>query len=252
MNETDFPRLVRRQDAARRRVLRGHRHRPLVEVLDGRVLLSYLVIERAHRVVPIYTADARSHEPLSSNGLAVKKAPHFYQHYTGPQRADLNGIRATGYLSGSTLVLSGTVAGPISAHPATASESSIYTFAIDRGGSPKQGPFPGRNLIRFDSEVVVSLQPGHLTAFVSVNDPVSNTPTKPPKSLPSSSVAIAGSTVTVRVPLSLLPSTGKAYDQWNVNFFTRNPNQKQNFQSVASFTPEFTEFQVADRQPVGS
>ena len=34
-----------------------------------------------------------------------------------------------------------------------------------------------------------------------------------------------------------------------VNFFTRNPAQKNNFHSVASLTPEYTEFQVGVKPP---
>ena len=100
-------------------------------------------------------------EPLFSNGLAFKKQPHFYPFYTGPRTPNLDGVSATAVVSGNrvtdgTLTLSGTVAGPIIAKPKTAAQEAIYTFAIDRGGAAKAGPFPGRSHIRFDAVVVAN------------------------------------------------------------------------------------------------
>ena len=119
-----------------------------VEPLEGRMLLSYLVVVKNGKVIPVHVANARLYEPLYSNGLAVKKQPHFYPYYTGPKTPSLNGVSATAVVSGNrvtdgTLTLSGTVAGPIIANPKNASQEAIYTFAIDRGGAAKAGPFPG-------------------------------------------------------------------------------------------------------------
>ena len=55
--------------------------------------------------------------------------------------------------------------------------------------------------------------------------------------------------ITVTVPLSMLPSSGKAFDQWNVNFFARNPAQGRSVRGVASLTPEYTMFQVFVNPP---
>jgi hypothetical protein len=215
-----------------------------VERLEGRALLSYLVVVRDNRAVPVHTGDARVDEPLYSNGLAVKHTTHFYPYYTGPKRPDLNGVAARGYVSGKNLVLSGTVAGPIVTRPKDSAQESLYTFGIDRGNASKSGPFPGRPNVRFDSVVVVKFLKKGLTAYVQINDPQTNQPGTPTKALPASSVAVSGRVLTVTVPLSMLPSSGHAYNQWNANFFTRNPDQKPDFHSVASFTPEFTEFQI--------
>ena len=215
-----------------------------VEPLEGRALLSYLVVIHDHRAIPVHTGDARVNEPLYSNGLAVKHEAHFYPYYTGPKRPDLNGLAAQGYVSGKNLVLSATVAGPIVTRPTAGTQESFYTFAIDRGRSGNAGPYPGRPWIRFDSVVVVKFLTRGLTAYVQANDPMTNQPGTTPKALPASDVVVAGSVLTVTVPLSLLPSSGHAYNQWNANFFTRNPDQKNDFHSVASFTPEYTEFQI--------
>src|SRR5512132_712807 len=83
-----------------------------VETLEGRTLLSYLVVTRNHKVVPIHTGDARDNEPLFSNGLAFKHQAHFYPFYTGPERQELNGVQATAKITGNLnndgrLILSG-------------------------------------------------------------------------------------------------------------------------------------------------
>jgi hypothetical protein len=226
------------------------------------MLLSYLVVVKNHKVIPIHGGDARVHEPLFGNGLAFKKQAHFYQFYTGPRTPNLDGVSASAVVSGNrvtdgTLTLTGTVAGPIIAKPKDAAQEAIYTFAIDRGGAAKAGPFPGRSHIRFDAVVVVPLTLGGITAanppYVQINDASINTPLATTTiDLSTSSVKIKGDTLTVAVPLGTsttnpIPSTGKAIDQWNFNFFTRFPSPhgsgKNGYHSIASFTPEQTMFQ---------
>lgn len=228
-------------------MLGSPRQRPVVgvEPLEGRPLMSYLVVHRDHQVFPVHVSDARSDEPLFGNGLAVKKAPRFANFYTGARRPELNGAQATAYVSGKNLVLSGAVAGPIPQTPKDASQEAIYTFGIDRGGASKRGPFPGREHVRFDSVVVASVRRSGLTASVQLGAPPTNQARPPGQALPSSSVSIKGDMLTITVPLAMLPSSGHAVAQWNVNFFTSIPGQKRsNFHNVASFTPEFTDFQV--------
>ncbi len=232
---------------------RSHEHRlnavAGVEPLEQRLLTSYLVVAHRHRIIPVHVSDVRSDEPLFSNGLGAKSAPRFYTFYTGPHRPELNGIQASAYVSGKNLILSGTVVGPIPRHPTSTSQESLYTFGIDRGGASKTGPFPGRPHVRFDSVVVAEVSKKGLSAYAQLNDPRTNQTGTPPKPLPPSDVTIAGNVITMTVPLSMLPSSGHAIDQWNVNFFTRNPAQKRDFHSVASLTPEFTSFQVYAKSP---
>ncbi len=230
-----------------------------VEPLEGRMLLSYLVVEKNHKVIPVHVANARLYEPLYSNGLAFKKQPHFYPYYTGPKRPELDGVSATAVVSGNRdtdgiLTLSGTVAGPIIAKPKTAAQDAIYTFAIDRGGAAKTGPFPGRRNISYDAQVVANITQASISASVQINNASTNSPlTITTTKLSSSSVKIKGDTITITVPLGTsttnpIPATGKAINQWNVNFFARNPSPygsgKNGYHSIASFTPENTMFQV--------
>ena len=227
---------------------RGAKTAPGAEPLEGRELLSYLIVPRGKTFVPVHVSDARANEPLFSNGLAAKKAPGFYPLYTGPERPELNGVKASGYVKGKNLVLSGTVAGPIVTKPTTAAMGSIYSFAIDRGGASKVGPFPDRPHIRFDAIVNVTITIKGVTATDAATA-LTNQPGTTPTTIDPKNVTITGDTVQVTVPLSDLPSNGHAIDQWNVNFFTRNPSGKNNFHSVASFTPEHTMFQIYVKPP---
>jgi hypothetical protein len=225
-----------------------------VESLEGRTLLSYLVAVKHGKTIPVYTGDARDDQPLFSNGIGVKHALHFYPLYTGPKLPQLNGISATAVIAGNlvrgaNLILTGTVAGPILQKPKTPAQEAIYSFAIDRGGASEDGPFPNRPLIRFDTQVVAAVRQNGVKGYVLTTDPLTNQPNTPARPLSSSSVQIRGNVVTITVPLSMLPSSGKAINQWNVNFFTRNPDQFSNFHNVASFTPEFTMFQVRVDEP---
>ena len=203
------------------------------------------------------------YEPLFSNGLAFKKQPHFYPYYTGPRTSNLDGVSATAVVSGNrvtdgTLTLSGTVAGPIIAKPKTASQEAIYTFAIDAAVPRKPGRSRAARHIRYDAVVVV---PPHarrhhrqaIPYYVQINNASTNSPlTMTTTNLSPSSVKIQGDTITITVPLgtsttNTIQSTGKAIDQWNVNFFTRFPSAhgsgKNGYHSIASFTPENTMFQ---------
>ena len=82
--------------------VRSDRRRPSskavvgVEPLEGRMLLSYLVVVKNDKVIPIHGGDARDSEPLFSNGLAFKKEPNFSSRFTpGRRRPNLNGVSAT-------------------------------------------------------------------------------------------------------------------------------------------------------------
>ncbi len=239
-----FPRGLR---AWRERSLR--RQSIACEPLEGRVVLSYLVIPHGNTFAPVHVSDARANEPLFSNGLAVKKGANFYPLYNGPKRPDLNGIQATAQVSGKNLVLTGTVDAPIVSKPTSAALGSVYSFAIDRGGASKTGPFPGRPWIRFDAIVNVTITTKSINATVATTSKSTNQPGTTPTTLNASAVSIKGDVVKVTVPLSDLPSNGHADDQWNVNFFTRNPSQNNDFHSIASFTPEHTMFQVYVKRP---
>ncbi len=97
--------------------------------------------------------------------------------------------------------------------------------------------------------VAAAIRAKGTTVSISLTDRFTNQPLTSIVKLSSSSLSINGNLIRITVPLSMLPSSGKAFNQWNVNFFTQNPAQKNNFHSIASLTPEFTQFQVGVTPP---
>jgi hypothetical protein len=163
----------------------------------------------------------------------VKKAPHFYNIYTGPKWAELNAVKASAELaSNGTFRFTGTNAGAIKKGPA------VYVWGIDRSGNLSPGPFTGRPNIKFDAVVVVSLDSA-LNATARVIDESSGVTTD----LPAGSVNIRGRTITVTVAGSLLPSTGLAPSQYRFNYWPEDGGPPAS-SSVASFAPERTTAQV--------
>jgi hypothetical protein len=159
----------------------------------------------------------------------VKKAPHFYNDYTGPKLAELNAVKASAELaSDGSFTFTGTNAGAITTGPA------VYVWVIDRSGHLAPGPFTGRPNIKFDAVVVVSLD-SSLTATATVIDESSGVTTV----LPSGSVNIHGRTIAVTVAGNLLPSTGLTPSHYRFNFWPEDGGPPAS-SSVASFAPERT------------
>jgi hypothetical protein len=222
----------------RRRISRraGRDARLAIEALEGRALLA---------VSPVmYSYGGASPPPPAAHGHptphvrapsgVVAKAPHFYQSYTGPRWAELNAVRATGKLSadGASFTFTGTNQGRINRAPA------VYVWGIDRGPDPPASPFAGRPNIRFDAVVVVSLD-SSLRPTALVEDLA--TGTKSP--LPAGSATVAGRTVSVTLPATLLPSTGLAPSQYRFNYWPEDGGPPVS-SSVASFAPETSTAQV--------
>ena len=144
--------------------------------------------------------------PIVRQALAVSFLP-IYEFYTGPKLAELDAIRASAEVSrDGKFTFTGTNQGRINKAPA------VYVWGIDRNGNLPPGPFTNRPNITFDAVVIVTLGPTHhLTA--EVVDLANGNSTN----LPSGSARIKGSTVSVTVPSSLLPSTGLPTSQYHFN-----------------------------------
>ena len=142
----------------------------------------------------------------------VKKAPHFYQFYTGPRLAELDAVKASTERSpNGNFTFTGTNVGKIK------TGSVAYVWGIDRNGNLPPGFFTDRPNIKFDAVVVVSLD-SSLRATASVIDIANGTTT----ALPAGSVSMHGKTVKVTVPGSLLPSTGLPPSQFRFNFWPQD------------------------------
>ena len=163
----------------------------------------------------------------------MKKAPHFYEAYTGPKLAELNAVGATAKLMrNGNFAFTGTNQGKISQAPA------VYVWGIDRSGHLGPGPFTNRPNIKFDAVVVVTLDTSHHLS-AQVVDLASGATTD----LPAGAARIRGKTVSVTVPSRLLPSTGLAMAQYRFNYWPEDGGPPVS-SSVASFAPEFNTAQV--------
>ncbi|SIO56499.1 TIGR03118 family protein [Singulisphaera sp. GP187] len=173
-----------------------------------------------------------SGEDFGHNGIVVK-TPHFYEHYVGPQLAQLNAVAAAGErLPNGNFEFFGVNQGAIDPKV-----QATYVFGIDRNGKLSPGPFPDRPDIRFDAVVVVTLTPGQAPT-ASVTDLTTNKSTN----LPRGSVLIRGQVIAVNVPGGLLPSMGLDPSQYRFNYWAKDGNPGATH--IASFAPEFNDAQV--------
>src|SRR5262249_6597510 len=125
-----------------------------------------------------------------------------------------------------TFTSTGTNQGRINKAPA------VYVWGIDRSGKLSAGPFTARPKVKFDAVVIVTLD-SSLRPVAKVTDLTNGNSTV----LPDSSVRIHGKTVTVRVPGSLLPSTGQSTSHYRFNYWPESGGPPAS-SSVASFAPE--------------
>lgn len=217
--------------ADRHRPLRANRPAPGFEPLEGRALLSGLAYAGRGAAAEI-AAQSRS------DGV-VHKRPAFYEFYTGPRRADLDVVSGSAVLkSGRTLTLTGTMKGAIARHPGAESQEGYYVFGIDRRSPKAVTPFFQRPGISFDAVVVVSVEVEGVTAAVTDLATGARTTIDP------KSVHIAGKTVSVALPGSLLPTPPGGVDLAHATFnlwprsSLDNTPQPDHGSFVASFLPE--------------
>ena len=207
-------------------------------VLSPAVVSSQLPKNVSGRIAGLYELSLTRH-PLYQSivGSRILEAPMFNPAYTGPKLADLDVAGADATIDPQREIqFTGEVLGPINV-----SQAGIYSFLVNRGGASSPGPIKGQPGISFDAVVQVTTGPGGTTGTVSLlnsqEQPISTT------TLPASSVQIAGETVKVTVPSSLLPSsappsTHPRSKRESYAFSTSVPGNSES--DVAGFAPEYT------------
>ncbi len=208
-------------------------------VLSPEVISSQLPKHTSGRIVGLYELSLSKHPQYQSIvGSRVLMAPMFNPAYTGPKLADLDVVGADATIIGSqqAIVFTGEVLGPINV-----AQTVNFSFLVNRGGASSPGPISGQPGISFDAVVQVTTGPAGTTGTVSLlnsqEQPISTS------TLPASSIQIAGETVTVTVPLNLLPSSAPpstrpgAYTE-SYAFTTSLPGNSES--DVAGFAPERT------------
>lgn len=220
-----------------------------VEALEGRQLLSGLHATAGpsglgghHGPMEVRSHGKDDHQDRHDDGN-VRKSPHFYEFYVGPQRQDLNVVAAQVRLEpGRGLVFRGKMEGKINTAPATSADDSFYVFGVNRGSPQAVAPFFNRPGISFDSVVVVSITHDNGIS-ASVRDLRSGVST----TLSPDRIKIEGRELRVTVDPTLLPTPtgGKPLSQYTFNLWPRSslanptPTATQLHPSfVASFIPE--------------
>jgi|GEM_PF-4668224 len=224
-----------------------------IEALEGRALLSGLYGNPARlvsgpggmagQVEVLRHGQNQGHGQGNLNRGLVRKAPHFYEFFIGPQRKELNVVAARAQLKpGQGLVFQGTVQGRINTNPATPADNLFYVFGVNRGSPQAITPFFNRPGISFDAVVIISIS-SDSGVTASVRDLTTGAST----TLSPNSVRIQGRDLRVTVDPALLPTPagGKPLDQSTFNLWPRTslanptPTPTQPHPSfVASFIPE--------------
>ncbi len=215
--------------------------------LSPAVVSSQLPKNASGRIAGLYELSLTRHLLYQSIvGSRVLKAPMFYSAYTGPKLLDLDVVGADATINAQQEIrFTGEVLGQINI-----SQAGIYSFLVNRGGASSPGPIMGRPGISFDAVVQVTTGPGGTTGTVfllnSQEQPISTT------TLPASSVQIAGETVKVTVPSSLLPSSAPPSTRPGTNcdsytFSTSVPGNSES--DVAGFAPEYTMIMINASRP---
>lgn len=150
----------------------------------------------------------------------------FLDSFTGPHNGDLDVTSIDPIFDGGTFTLRSTSADAIGTTP-----GGIFVWGVNRGGNTAGfGAFrPG---VLFDAVII-----GSATAptRVSVNGVTTL--------LPSSAVTVAGNTLSIAVPLSLLPSKGFAAADYMFNLWPRSGSGGNTV--ISDFAPDNSDVKAA-------
>lgn len=179
---------------------------------------------------------------LPARATVIDPTGDFLSVYAGPKNGDLDVISAGAQRSGLDFVtLTGTHAAAIGTTPGAA-----YVWGINRGSGIE--PFPSNNPptgegIYFDAYAILNAD-GTGTLTDLINGTV--------KTLDPSSITIAGSTITVRLAASLLPSEGFGFADYLYNLWPRyapaGVDPGSNTQ-ISDFAPDDKSFAASVPEP---
>jgi hypothetical protein len=146
-------------------------------------------------------------------GVAIKSPPNLQPGYTGlPHDALALNVGGAVYLKKKKIELAAIVRGPFTTYPGTTS----IVFALDRGAGASLGPaFASRAGITPDALVTVT------KTTVPISDPIK----------------VAGPTVRILLPASLLPSKGRPIKAYQFAVWTET-EPGVSISGVGSFLPE--------------
>jgi hypothetical protein len=154
--------------------------------------------------------------------------------YTGPQDSDLDILSGSAEFTSDDLLLSSTMSGPIGT-----TAGSLFLWGVDRGSGTDRlitsgPPAVGTPSMLLDAIVALLANgTGRVVTFPAMGAPVT-TPLDP------ALITISGDTISARIPRSLLPTTGFAFEDYTYVHWSRSVVGGQQF--IADLAPEANSF----------
>jgi hypothetical protein len=158
----------------------------------------------------------------------------FLGSFTGPQNADLDILSGSAVFTSEDLLLSSTTNGAIGT-----TTGSLFVWGIDRGSGTDKlitsgPPAVGTSDILMDAVVVFNADgSGRVVTFPAMGAPVTTL-------LDPSLITVSGATISGRVPRSLLPTTGFAFEDYTYINWSRSTVGSQAF--IADLAPDVSSF----------
>ena len=168
--------------------------------------------------------------PAAFATAVVDPAGDFLPTYTGPQAGDLDVIGISVILDGSDFVLTATLNGAVGT-----TTGARYIWGVNRGAGAPGFASIGLNGVLFDAVIALA-----------------NTgaaPTVLGTALPANAVTISGSTISLRIASSILPSTGFTPEQYGFNLWPRAPGNGNAF--LSDFAPNNSTISVPEPATLG-
>jgi len=168
---------------------------------------------------------------LPANASSVSDAPNdFIASFLGAHSPDLDVLSAFATFDGTTFQIGGTVNAPVGTLP-----SALYVFGFNRGAGNTNFAAIGHAGVVFDAVITMTG-----AGVLGGRDLVSNTPIAVP-----GTGHISGSSFSIDVPASLLPSQGLSFAQYAVNLWPRDASVAAGATQISDFAPDNADFTVS-------
>ena len=165
-------------------------------------------------------------------GTITDPANDFIPTFAGTHDGSLDVLSLSASFDGTSFHIRATENGNIAAFP-----TGLFVIGFNRGAATSNFAAIGLPGVVFDS--VITLTSG---GVLGGRDLVSNTAIV----LPSSNAVISGSTFTIDIPLSALPSKGLVPTDYGVNLWPRDSSVAAGITQIADFAPNATDLPVPE------
>jgi hypothetical protein len=174
----------------------------------------------------------------SGNAATISDpANDFLPTFQGTHDGSLDVLSLTATFDGTAFHVSATENGDIAAFA-----NGLFVLGFNRGAAIANFGSIGHGGVIFDS--VITLTSAGVTGG---RDLVANSPI----SLPAGAATISGSTFTIDIPLSALPSEGLAPTRYGINLWPRDASVAPGNSQIADFAPDNSDLAVPEPMSLG-